>query len=217
MNLPDDKQTQGQVSHQQEQPNSPFHLVTHTDAIQTESAIGGPLQAIADDRPLYGDTLNSPSSNPPQELAVSTTALPSQPDTHLGRSPTYAKPLGYETTHEVPKWRIHVAASPETIALVQAIESQTIQANIERDRRGSIGSLNWENQRQAWRRQHIPYDSSRVASKAFKNNASLREVDESHYDSIYESLLNGRRFSKGVPLSFVISILVSPFFFELST
>jgi hypothetical protein len=72
-----------------------------------------------------------------------------------------------------------------------------------------IGLSHWEQRRAQWTRGHKPYDPETSASESYQSNPALKEVEPCHFDAIYQSLVDGRRFAKPVPLSFITTILVS--------
>nr|KAJ3420016.1 NudC domain-containing protein 1 [Polyrhizophydium stewartii] len=89
-----------------------------------------------------------------------------------------------------------------------AAEQAKLRLNREQEDGGAIGAGHWEQQRQAWRASHRPYDPQAAASQAFRSHPALVDVNETHYEAVYQSLITGRRFTQGVPLSFVTTILI---------
>ncbi|KAL2914890.1 hypothetical protein HK105_205634 [Polyrhizophydium stewartii] len=87
-------------------------------------------------------------------------------------------------------------------------EQAKLRLNREQEDGGAIGAGHWEQQRQAWRASHRPYDPQAAASQAFRSHPALVDVNETHYEAVYQSLITGRRFTQGVPLSFVTTILI---------
>jgi hypothetical protein len=73
----------------------------------------------------------------------------------------------------------------------------------------TIGLSNWNATRARWTSGHAPYNPNADASADFRQVPGLAEVEECHYDAIYNSLVSGRRFVKPVPLNFITTILVS--------
>ncbi|KAI9091800.1 hypothetical protein DFS34DRAFT_313985 [Phlyctochytrium arcticum] len=73
----------------------------------------------------------------------------------------------------------------------------------------TTGLSAWEARRASWTKGHKPYSPHPPpAPDWFKSNPALADVDESHFDAIYKSLVDGRRFAKPVPLPFVVSVLI---------
>ncbi|KAJ3161764.1 hypothetical protein HDU86_006535 [Geranomyces michiganensis] len=68
----------------------------------------------------------------------------------------------------------------------------------------------WEQRRAEWIAGHKPYSqNTRAATDQWaKDNPALVDVDQSHFDAIYKSMVDGRRFAKPVPLPFVVAVLV---------
>ncbi|KAJ3167943.1 hypothetical protein HDU88_001890 [Geranomyces variabilis] len=68
----------------------------------------------------------------------------------------------------------------------------------------------WEQRRAQWIAGHKPYSqNTRAATDQWaKDNPALVDVDQSHFDAIYKSMVDGRRFAKPVPLPFVVAVLV---------
>ncbi|KAJ3275644.1 hypothetical protein HDV01_007647 [Terramyces sp. JEL0728] len=74
--------------------------------------------------------------------------------------------------------------------------------------RKEVGLSHWEEQRKEFTKNNIPYSPNKSSMDAYKENPLLQDVEECHFDAIYELMVSGRKFIKHVPLSFVIVIMV---------
>ncbi|OAJ45044.1 hypothetical protein BDEG_28212 [Batrachochytrium dendrobatidis JEL423] len=150
------------------------------------------------------------STNPitvqqPLDIAIELNPL----KTRLGQSPSDTVLLNDNTFQTSCTNTRSLSCSTHELKSKKRVEDLEIfHANIEQDRQGIIGYLNWQMRRDAWRKQHTPYDPTRPVSTNYKNNTTLQEVESTHHASIYESMISGRKFSKAVPVSFVIIILI---------
>ncbi|KND00512.1 uncharacterized protein SPPG_04824 [Spizellomyces punctatus DAOM BR117] len=73
----------------------------------------------------------------------------------------------------------------------------------------TTGLSQWEQTRAQWTRGHRPYSPNPPpAPDWYKSNPALADVDVTHFDAIYKSLVEGRRFAKPVPLPFVVAVLI---------
>ncbi|KAI9011245.1 hypothetical protein BC832DRAFT_590488 [Gaertneriomyces semiglobifer] len=91
------------------------------------------------------------------------------------------------------------------------IEPSSNGPGMKSDEELGVGVSTWERRRAEWTRGHQPYAATASLSSTdrFKNNPSLAEVNVSHYDAIYRSLMEGRRFANPVPLPFVVAVLIN--------
>ena len=71
-----------------------------------------------------------------------------------------------------------------------------------------IGYNHWIQVRQEWTRGQKAYDPNENGRESYKSHPLLADVQPSHFDTIYTSLVEGKRFVERVPLSFVITTLV---------
>ncbi|KXS11664.1 hypothetical protein M427DRAFT_60521 [Gonapodya prolifera JEL478] len=70
------------------------------------------------------------------------------------------------------------------------------------------GVSHWERQRVAWTRGHVPFNTEGGETNTYKQNAVLADVDVTHFDPIYNSLVQvQRRFARPMPLGFVTTVL----------
>ena len=81
-----------------------------------------------------------------------------------------------------------------------------LERNLSLQEAAEIGLGHWERQRACWTIGHHPYKST---VHDYNSHPALKDVNESHFDAIYNSLVSGRRFTQPVPLSFVVKILVN--------
>jgi hypothetical protein len=70
-----------------------------------------------------------------------------------------------------------------------------------------IGLSHWLKQREEFTQNHIKYDPYSKGD-SYKRSPILAEVEESHLDSIYQSIISGRKFQQTAPLSFVTRVLL---------
>ena len=72
----------------------------------------------------------------------------------------------------------------------------------------SIGLSDWERKRREFTQGHKPYNSKSNAAIEYKSNPLLCDVEQGHFDTIYESIVSGKKFLKPMPLSFVMLVIV---------
>ena len=100
------------------------------------------------------------------------------------------------------------------LSLQSKEEDELIAKHIQQEKDLIIGAGHWEEKRSQWTLKHTAYNPKSNPFEDFKKCPSLctfthsADVDESHFDAIYQSLISGRKFSSGVPLSFVTVILI---------
>ncbi|KAJ3340116.1 hypothetical protein HDU93_007341 [Gonapodya sp. JEL0774] len=71
------------------------------------------------------------------------------------------------------------------------------------------GLAHWEMQRAVWKQGHVPYDPHASAGMDYKRHDFLADVELSHFDAIYNSLVQAqRKFTRPMPLDFVSAVLV---------
>ncbi|KAJ3402061.1 hypothetical protein CcCBS67573_g05175 [Chytriomyces confervae] len=70
------------------------------------------------------------------------------------------------------------------------------------------GLPHWEDARRTWTRGHKPYDPNADCYKDYKRHTAVEKVDPVHFNGVYDSIVNGRRFSKPVPLNFITAVLI---------
>ena len=85
---------------------------------------------------------------------------------------------------------------------------QTVEENRRKQDEGKIGVMRWEAERAQWIQGHQPYDISSYGEAAFKAHPSLHDVTQYHYDMIYSSLIQGRKLSRSIPISFLTTVMV---------
>ena len=76
------------------------------------------------------------------------------------------------------------------------------------DEKGVIGFEHWQKVRGDWTQNHTRYDSKFNAELEYKKNDDLMDVEKGHFDTIYHSLVTGRKFQKPMPLSFVMLVII---------
>ncbi|KAJ3095986.1 hypothetical protein HK100_005675 [Physocladia obscura] len=76
------------------------------------------------------------------------------------------------------------------------------------DEGGVHGVNDWALRRALWTRGHAAYDNAADCTRDYKRHASVASIGPAQFDAVYANLVQGRRFSKPVPLSFIIGVLV---------
>ncbi|TPX59841.1 hypothetical protein PhCBS80983_g02253 [Powellomyces hirtus] len=101
-------------------------------------------------------------------------------------------------------------AGPGSTSSKDTIAADQSQSETAAPTRITTGLSHWEQRRAAWIQGHKPYtqNPAPAADDWCKDNPALAEVDSTHFDAIYRSLVDGRRFAKAVPLPFVVAVLV---------
>ncbi|KAI8929460.1 hypothetical protein BC831DRAFT_443700 [Entophlyctis helioformis] len=156
---------------------------------------------------------NSPTSGRrPRSTMSSPSASPSLRTGSLGASIGNSSSSSSSGIGTSPQALAVAQRAADAIAAARLASSESQQAardlNLQQADAGHIGLTHWEQQRAQWAAGHRPYNAGLASAEAFKSHPNLFDVDDSHYTAIYTSLVNGRRFSKTVPLSFVITILI---------
>lgn len=85
--------------------------------------------------------------------------------------------------------------------------SATTLTTLDQDQQ-DIGEPHWHRIRSSWTQNHTPYSPKFIAEISYRKHAALRDVQPGHFDTIYSSLVAGRKFQKGMPLSFVMLVIV---------
>ncbi|KAI8811502.1 hypothetical protein BJ742DRAFT_769422 [Cladochytrium replicatum] len=162
------------------------------------------------------DPLDKHLGTPRRPINHSDSALGSVhfPSTSLASlSPSSYRSFSIPTDHNPRSPASPFDASSFTVSLIHALQSPpyprpspTSVAPLQDDRT-NIGYLHWLSQREKWTEGHTPYDPY-TTQPSYKSNPALAQVDETHFDAIYDGLVNGRRFAKPVPLAFVSTVLV---------
>ncbi|KAJ3084456.1 hypothetical protein HK100_009291, partial [Physocladia obscura] len=73
---------------------------------------------------------------------------------------------------------------------------------------GDEGVDDWALRRALWTRGHAAYDDAADCTRDYKRHAAVASVGPAQFDAVYANLVQGRRFSKPVPLSFITAVLV---------
>ncbi|KAJ3286460.1 hypothetical protein HDU79_006463 [Rhizoclosmatium sp. JEL0117] len=71
------------------------------------------------------------------------------------------------------------------------------------------GLSHWESTRREWTKGHAPYSETGDCQRDYKAHPSVSKVHPSQFNDVYENLVNGRRFQKPVPLTFITAVLIS--------
>jgi hypothetical protein len=74
--------------------------------------------------------------------------------------------------------------------------------------RKRVGYEHWMELRRNYTQGFKPYNSKFDASIEYKKNQSLKGVEQGHFDTLYDSIVNGRTFQKPVSLSFVMLVIL---------
>jgi hypothetical protein len=70
-----------------------------------------------------------------------------------------------------------------------------------------IGLDHWNAVRAQFTQNHKSYNPHFDAAVSYKDNPLLSDVEPGHFDTIYQSMVTGRRFQNNVPLSFVMLVI----------
>lgn len=72
-----------------------------------------------------------------------------------------------------------------------------------------IGIEHWERTRREFTKNHVDYNDKFDPSESYKSHKLLKDVDSTHFETIYHSLVSGRRFQEPVPLSFCMLVILN--------
>ena len=76
------------------------------------------------------------------------------------------------------------------------------------DDNNEVGLSHWLKTRRNFTLHHKPYNSKANAALLYKNHPSLADVEIGHFDTVYHSLVTGRKFQQPMPLSFVMLVIL---------
>lgn len=71
-----------------------------------------------------------------------------------------------------------------------------------------FGLNHWLKTRSNFTLNHKPYNSKFNSEFEYKNHPSLKDVEPGHFDTVYHSLVTGRKFQQPMPLSFVMMVIL---------
>lgn len=66
----------------------------------------------------------------------------------------------------------------------------------------------WTKQRLQWTQNHKRYSMTKPIDSILKEHQSLRNISVIHYEPIYKSMVQGKKLSTPLPLSFVMDVYI---------
>ena len=85
--------------------------------------------------------------------------------------------------------------------------STTLHNTADKDN-DEVGLSHWLKTRRNFTLDHKPYNPKANAEFEYKKHAILADVEPGHFDTIYHSLITGRKFQHPMPLSFVMLVII---------
>ncbi|KAI9347361.1 hypothetical protein BDR26DRAFT_75419 [Obelidium mucronatum] len=113
-------------------------------------------------------------------------------------------------THQVSIEHISFKQSARSSSRIASNQdnSDPLQTSNQESSSSLEGLDHWTATRTQWTQGHKPYDTLADCCKDYKRHESVSNVESAQFEGVYNNLVNGRRFARPVPLTFITAVLI---------